>query len=42
MEITGIYTDQYQLTIAQAYSLKGDGEQTAIFDYFSRFLLVDK
>ncbi|NCT17158.1 MAG: nicotinate phosphoribosyltransferase [Flavobacteriaceae bacterium CG_4_8_14_3_um_filter_34_10] len=38
MQITGTYTDQYQLTMGQAYFLKGDGEKTAIFDYFFRKL----
>lgn len=41
MKITGTYTDQYQLTMAQAYFLRGDGEQTAIFDYFFRKLPFD-
>lgn len=38
MNITGTYVDQYQLTMAQAYFLKGNGEETAIFDYFFRKL----
>jgi nicotinate phosphoribosyltransferase len=35
---TGTYTDLYQLTMAQAYYLNGDGEDPAIFDYFFRKL----
>lgn len=37
-QITGSYTDHYQLTMAQSYYLKGQGEQQAIFDYFFRKL----
>lgn len=37
-QITGTYTDQYELTMAQAYFLRGEGEQEAIFDYFFRKL----
>lgn len=37
-QITGTYTDQYQLTMAQAYFLRGKGEQKAIFDYYFRKL----
>lgn len=36
--ITGTYTDLYQLTMAQVYFLKGHKEETAIFDYFFRKL----
>ncbi|MEX1122480.1 MAG: nicotinate phosphoribosyltransferase, partial [Balneolales bacterium] len=36
--ITGTYTDQYQLTMAQVYFLKGQKDNTAIFDYFFRKL----
>ncbi|WP_133127905.1 nicotinate phosphoribosyltransferase [Legionella nagasakiensis] len=35
---TGTYTDQYQLTMAQAYFLKGRAKHSAIFDYFFRKL----
>jgi nicotinate phosphoribosyltransferase len=35
---TATYTDQYQLTMAQAYFLKGQKENTAVFDYFFRKL----
>lgn len=41
MQITGTYTDQYQLTMAQAYFLNGDGEKKAVFDYFFRKLPFD-
>lgn len=34
-DFTGSYTDQYQLTMAQVYFLKGHENSTAIFDYFS-------
>lgn len=37
-QITGTYTDQYQLTMSQAYFLSGEGEQKSIFDYFFRKL----
>jgi nicotinate phosphoribosyltransferase len=37
-QITGTYTDQYQLTMAQAYFSRGEGEQKSIFDYFFRKL----
>ncbi|MEX0927880.1 MAG: nicotinate phosphoribosyltransferase [Balneolales bacterium] len=36
--ITGTYTDQYQLTMAQVYFLKGKKDHTAVFDYFFRKL----
>lgn len=35
-DFTGTYTDKYQLTMAQAYFLKGHQDKTAIFDYFFR------
>lgn len=35
---TGTYTDQYQLTMGQIYFLKGQKNQTAVFDYFFRKL----
>ncbi|WP_058478089.1 nicotinate phosphoribosyltransferase [Legionella steigerwaltii] len=37
-DFTGSYTDQYQLTMAQVYFLKGHQNNTAIFDYFFRKL----
>ncbi|KTD10902.1 Nicotinate phosphoribosyltransferase [Legionella gratiana] len=37
-DFTGSYTDQYQLTMAQVYFLKGHENATAIFDYFFRKL----
>jgi nicotinate phosphoribosyltransferase len=37
-DYTATYTDQYQLTMAQAYFLKGRGKQRAVFDYFFRKL----
>lgn len=36
-DFTGSYTDQYQLTMAQVYFLKGH-TNTAVFDYFFRKL----
>lgn len=36
--ITGIYTDLYQLTMAQVYYLTGRSKHTAVFDYFFRKL----
>lgn len=39
--ITGTYTDQYQLTMGQAYFLKGQKDDKAIFDYFFRKLPFD-
>ncbi|MFO7965926.1 MAG: nicotinate phosphoribosyltransferase [Desulfobacterales bacterium] len=36
IDYTGTYTDQYQLTMAQVYFLKGAGGQRAVFDYFFR------
>jgi nicotinate phosphoribosyltransferase len=35
---TGTYTDQYQLAMGQVYFLKGQKDQTAVFDYFFRKL----
>jgi nicotinate phosphoribosyltransferase len=36
--LTGLYTDLYQLTMAQVYFLKGTSHQEAGFDYFFRKL----
>jgi nicotinate phosphoribosyltransferase len=36
LDITGTYTDQYELTMGQAYFLSGRKDQTAVFDYFCR------
>ncbi|MEX0771613.1 MAG: nicotinate phosphoribosyltransferase [Balneolales bacterium] len=41
INITGTYTDLYQLTMAQVYFLKGHKDHTAIFDYFFRKLPFD-
>ncbi|MEX0684870.1 MAG: nicotinate phosphoribosyltransferase [Balneolales bacterium] len=38
IEYTATYTDQYQLTMAQVYYLKGHKEERAVFDYFFRKL----
>jgi nicotinate phosphoribosyltransferase len=35
---TATYTDKYQLTMAQVYFLKGQGETRAVFDYLFRKL----
>ncbi len=35
---TGTYTDQYQLTMGQAYFLRGNHLDTTVFDYFFRKL----
>lgn len=35
---TATYTDQYQLTMAQAYFMNGQRKNTAVFDYFFRKL----
>ncbi|HOW08507.1 MAG TPA: nicotinate phosphoribosyltransferase [Bacteroidales bacterium] len=35
---TGLYTDQYQLTMAQAYYMKGQKVNITVFDYFFRKL----
>jgi nicotinate phosphoribosyltransferase len=38
LDITGTYTDQYQLTMAQVYFSRGLADQQAVFDYFFREL----
>lgn len=38
LDITGSYTDQYQLTMGQVYFLKGHKNSPAVFDYFFRKL----
>ena len=38
IDITGTYTDQYQLAMAQVYFLKGNAGRAAVFDYFFRKL----
>lgn len=38
IDISGTYTDQYQLTMGQVYFNKGEAEDLAIFDYFFRKL----
>jgi nicotinate phosphoribosyltransferase len=38
---TATYTDQYQLTMAQAYFLNGQRENRAVYDYFFRKLPFD-
>lgn len=38
LDITGTYTDLYQLTMGQVYFLKDQKNQTAVFDYFFRKL----
>lgn len=38
INFTGTYTDKYQLTMAQAYFLKGQKDHQAVFDYFFRKL----
>ncbi|KTD21608.1 nicotinate phosphoribosyltransferase [Legionella londiniensis] len=38
LNFTATYTDQYQLTMAQVYFLKGKNNHDAIFDYFFRKL----
>ncbi len=38
---TATYTDHYQLTMAQAYFLKGKKDTRAVFDYFFRRLPFD-
>ena len=37
-QISGTYTDQYQLTMAQAYFSRGKLHEKAVFDYFFRSL----
>lgn len=36
LNVTGSYTDHYQLTMAQVYFLKGQHNQDSVFDYFFR------
>ena len=36
IDITGTYTDQYQLSMGQVYFLTGRRQQQAVFDYFFR------
>lgn len=36
IDITGTYTDQYQLSMGQVYFLTGRKDQQAVFDYFFR------
>ncbi len=38
IDVTGTWTDQYQLTMAQAYFQAGRAGETAVFDYFFRKL----
>ncbi|MDG5813926.1 nicotinate phosphoribosyltransferase [Chitinispirillales bacterium ANBcel5] len=38
IEFSGTYTDQYELTMAQAYYKKGRIKERAVFDYFFRKL----
>lgn len=38
IDISGTYTDQYQLTMGQVYFSKGEAEDKAVFDYFFRKL----
>ncbi|MHA6280676.1 nicotinate phosphoribosyltransferase [Salinimicrobium sp. CAU 1759] len=38
LDISGTYTDQYQLTMGQVYFSKGEAKDVAIFDYFFRKL----
>jgi len=38
IDFTATYTDQYQLTMAQVYFMKGHKNQRAVFDYFFRKL----
>jgi nicotinate phosphoribosyltransferase len=38
---TASYTDHYQLTMAEAYYLKGQADNRAVFDYFFRKLPFD-
>ncbi|CDZ77586.1 Nicotinate phosphoribosyltransferase pncB2 [Legionella massiliensis] len=41
INFTGTYTDKYQITMAQAYFLRGHQNQLANFDYFFRRLPFD-
>jgi len=36
VRINGLYTDFYELSMAQGYFYAGKGEETAVFDYFFR------
>ena len=36
LDITGTYTDQYELVMGQAYFVEGRKDQQAVFDYFYR------
>jgi len=38
IDYTATYTDQYELSMAQAYLLNGKAQETAVFDYFFRKL----
>ena len=38
LNITGTYTDQYQITMGQVYFQKGHAKDVAVFDYFFRKL----
>lgn len=38
ISFSGTYTDQYQLTMGQAYFLHGNHQEQAVFDYFFRKL----
>ncbi|MFZ9035116.1 MAG: nicotinate phosphoribosyltransferase [Francisellaceae bacterium] len=38
IDYSGTYTDQYQLSMAQTYFLKGQKNESAVFDYFFRKL----
>lgn len=38
IDYSGTYTDQYQLTMAQVFFLKGQSKHRAVFDYFFRKL----
>jgi nicotinate phosphoribosyltransferase len=38
IDISGTYTDQYQLAMGQVYFSKGEAEDIAVFDYFFRKL----
>lgn len=40
INITGTYTDQYQLAMAQVCFLKGQHERIATFDYFFVLFLL--
>ena len=41
LDITGTYTDQYQITMGQVYFQNGHTKDTAVFDYFFRKLPFD-